>query len=333
MTNSIDIQCRKWNITINNPLAKGLDHDKLKEILSHSKPIQYYCMSDEIGGETNTHHTHIYIHCTSPMRFSTLKNNFPNAHIEQAHGTTSQNRDYIFKQGKWEKDKKHETNLADTHEESGELPVERPGARNDIVELYDLIKQGLSDFEILDLSPEFMPQVERIDKVRQIINEAKFKNHFRDLDVTYLFGDTGTGKTSSVMNTYGYENVYRITNYTHPFDMYHGQPVIIFEEFRSSLSLSDMLIYLDGYPTPLPCRFYDRIACYTTVYIISNIDLWSQYQTEQLTEPTTWQAFLRRIHTVEVFQGEDKISYPLDRYLRMHSDTSRERKDISHEEQ
>ena len=74
MTNSIDIQCRKWNITINNPLAKGLDHDKLKEILSHSKPIQYYCMSDEIGGETNTHHTHIYIHCTSPMRFSTLKN-------------------------------------------------------------------------------------------------------------------------------------------------------------------------------------------------------------------------------------------------------------------
>ncbi len=31
-----------------------------------------------------------------------------------------------------------------------------------------------------------------------------------------------------------------------------GQDVIVFEEFRSSLKIQDMLNYLDGYPCELP---------------------------------------------------------------------------------
>ncbi len=147
-----DKQSRKWQLTINNPAEKELSHSVLKEILSQIKPIQYYCMSDEIA---SSHHTHIYIHCTSPVRFSTLKNKFPTAHIELARGTAVQNRDYVFKEGKWQNNKKHETNLIDTHEEYGELPVERQGARNDLADLYDMIKQGASDYEILDSNPEF----------------------------------------------------------------------------------------------------------------------------------------------------------------------------------
>ena len=62
---------------------------------------------------------------------------------------------------------------------------------------------------------------------------------------------------------------------------------------------------LDGYPLALPARYANRQACYTTVYIISNIDLSQQYKNVQETEPATWKAFLRRIHHV-VEQNRDK---------------------------
>lgn len=312
MVNTLDKQSRKWQLTINNPVAKELCHDNIKEILSQMKSVSYYCMSDEVG---SSYHTHIYIYCSSPVRFSTIKNKFPTAHIELAKGTSEQNRDYVFKEGKWLNDKKRGTNLLDTHEEFGEMPIERQGARNDLADLYDLIKQGATDFEILDTNPEFFNQIERMEKVRQTIYQDCYKNQFRKLEVTYIWGDTGAGKTRSVMEEYGYSNVYRITNYAHPFDLYKGQAVIIFEEFRSSLPLADMLNYLDGYPLSLPCRYTDRVACYTKVFVISNIDLRWQYVELQRLEKESWQAFLRRIHYVKVFQDKKEALYTTQEYM------------------
>ena len=75
------------------------------------------------------------------------------------------------------------------------------------------------------------------------------------------------------MDKHGYKNVFRVTNYAHPFDGYRGERVLLFDEFRSSLPLADMLKYLDGYPLMLPCRYADKVACFTEVYIISNIPL------------------------------------------------------------
>lgn len=269
-------------------------------------------MSDEIA---NTHHTHLYLCSDSPIRFSTLKKRFPEAHIEKAYGTSAQNREYVFKEGKWINDKKKETNLEDTHEEVGELPQERQGARNDYAELYEMVTEGMSNYEILEEKPDFISQIERIDKVRQIIQEEAYKDTFRHLVVSYLYGDTESGKTRSVMERYGYANVFRVTNYRNPFDTYKGQDVIVFEEFQNSLPINQMLLYLDGYPVMLPCRFADKVACYTKVYILSNIDLKEQYTDIQAYQPEVWNAFLRRIHTVQHFHDGKIDTYSLFDYL------------------
>lgn len=307
MEKGIDIQSRKWQLTINNPLEKDYTHDKIKKILHSFKPLIYYCISDEIA---KIHHTHIYILFKSPVRFSTLQNRFnKQAHIEKAYGTSNQNRDYVFKEGKWIDDKKRETNLADSHVEWGEIPQERQGARNDLTELYELINEGMSNYEILEYKPEFINQLERMERVRQTIQEESFKDIFRHLEVTYLQGDTGSGKTRSIMDTYGYANVYRVTNYKNPFDQYKGQDVIAFEEFHSSLPINQMLLYLDGYPVTLPCRYYDKTAMFTKVFILSNIDLTKQYQEIQEYSPETWNAFLRRINRVKVFTKDGITEY------------------------
>ena len=57
-----------------------------------------------------------------------------------------------------------------------------------------------------------------------------------------------------------------------------------------------MLNYLDGYPLTLPARYSDKIACFDTVFIISNIPLSDQYKNIQTEQPETFNAFLRRIH-------------------------------------
>lgn len=291
-------QSRKWLVTINNPTEKGYTHEKLVEIMQQFKSVTYYCMSDEIGLETKTYHTHLFMYSPSGVRFSTVQNRLPQCHIDYCNGTAQQNHDYVFKDGKYAGSAKEDTRVEGTQYEWGNIPVERQGRRNDIVDLYDMIANGMSDFQILDTSPDYMLNLNQIRQTRQVIKSEKFKNTFRQLTTTYIWGSTGGGKTRYVMEKYGYENVYRVTNYKHPFDDYRGQDVVLFDEFRSSLPLADMLKYLDGYPVVLPCRFADTQACFTKVYFTTNIPLDKQYVNIQRDEIESYKAFLRRIHKV-----------------------------------
>lgn len=143
-----------------------------------------------------------------------------------------------------------------------------------------------------------------MDKIRQDILEDRYRTKWRNLTVTYIFGPTATGKTRSVMEKHGYGNVFRVTDYKHPFDRYASEPVLCFDEFRSSLMIGDMLNYLDGYPISLPARYANRVACYETVYIVSNITLRKQYPLVQTEEETTWRAFLRRIGNVVEYKAD-----------------------------
>lgn len=311
-----DTQSRKWQLTINKPIEKGLTHEEIRTRLSKFKSLLYWCMSDETGGEQQTFHTHIYIHNPSGLRFSTIKKRFPEAHIEMAKGTAQENRDYVFKEGKWYNTEKGTTNHRESHDEYGELPVERQGQRNDLTDLFDMIKSGMSTFEIISEAPQYIDRIEKIEKVRQMILEEKYADLWRDVDVTYIWGMTGTGKTRSVMEKYGYRNVYRVTDYQHPFDSYKGQDVICFEEFRSSLPIDDMLKYLDGYPIEFPARYANKQGCFTKVFIISNEDIRTLYPNVQQEKPNTWSAFLRRIKTVQVFDGKHVGVFDAKEYIK-----------------
>ena len=72
-----DTQSRKWQLTINNPQQHGWDHEKIKDALQQIKPLVYYCLSDEVGLETHTPHTHIFLALKTPAKFSRIKRLFP----------------------------------------------------------------------------------------------------------------------------------------------------------------------------------------------------------------------------------------------------------------
>ena len=286
---------RKYQLTFNNPVEHGFTHEVIKTTLASFPGMQYWCMCDEIG-EQGTPHTHLYLYSPNAILFSTLQQRFLGAHIEAAKGSHRENRDYIRKEGRWLDDAKHETNLPETFEESGALPIERDKRESVSSEILSLIQSGSSNAEILVQYPSAMNRLQHIEAARQTLLEECYSNQWRDLKVTYLWGKTGVGKTRSIMEKYGYSRVYRVTNYDHPFDDYKGQDVILFEEFRSSLPIQDMLKYLDGYPLMLPCRYSNKAACFTKVYLVSNIPLSAQYPNVQVSEPETYRAFCRRIN-------------------------------------
>lgn len=311
------IESRKWLFTCNNPQDHGWSIEKIITILEGWKAVKYWCIASEIGVENHTPHIHFFIYNTSAINAYTIENKFHGINRKQANGTIMENRNYVFKEGVYIGSEKGNLHDYSSNKESGEPPQERGrGHRTDLCELYDMIKEGKSDYEIMEECPQYMKQFEKIDKVRQVIREEQFKNTWRNLQVTYIWGTTGAGKTRSVMEQYGYSNVYRVTDYQHPFDSYKGQDVVIFEEFRSSLYLDDMLKYLDGYPVEFPARYNNKVACFTKVYIITNIDLRCQYPNHQKEETETWKAFLRRIHEVWFFDGKKVHKSPTEKYLK-----------------
>jgi len=307
MSNS---QSRKWALVVNNPLEIGLNHGEITEILMKFFP-DYFCMADE-KATTGTFHTHIFIYSHSPIRFNTLKNRLPTAHIEKAFGTVKENRDYISKSGKWADSEKAETVIEGSFFEYGELPTEQGENNPRMSKLLESIRDGKRTAEIIDDTPTFAFRIRDIDMIRQTLLSEKYTVENRDLSVTYIFGKTGAGKTRSIFQAHNPRDIFRVTNYRTgrgvSFDGYHGQDVLVFEEFNSQIPISEMLNYIDVYPLMLPARYNDKVACYTTVYITSNLPLDKQYPDIQWGTPETWRAFMRRIHKVVEYHHDGSIT-------------------------
>ena len=291
-------QARKWALVINNPLEAGLDHAAIREILRRFAP-SYFCMADEIA-TTGTYHTHIFLLAPSPIRFSTIKNRFPTA--QKAYGSAKANRAYILKEGHWADTDKAETSVPGTFEEWGDLPAEKEEEAPEMFKLIQDLRAGKSVMEIIEDNPKLAFRIREIETLRQAILEEKYSAENRALEVTYLYGASGTGKTRGIFEKHDRKSICRITDYGGKngvrFDAYHCQDVLVLEEFHSQIPISAMLNYLDIYPLTLPARYTDRIACYTKVYITSNIPLEEQYRDIQRYQMETWRAFLRRVQNV-----------------------------------
>lgn len=297
-----------YQLIINNPIEKGYTHQKIFEVLkTNFKTLVYVCMADEQG---SMHHTHIFVVFSSRVRFSMMKRYFPEAHIEKCRGSVSDNMNYIKKSGKWAEDlSKQEKVIEGSFEEWGTCPADSKGVRHDLSELYQMIADGLTNAEILSINQDYILQIDKLEKIRMILLSEKYKDTVRlDLEVIYISGATGTGKTRGVFEKYGYSNVYRVTDYKNPFDNYSGEPIIFFDEFRSSLPIKEALMLLDVFPLELRSRYANKYACYSKAILVSNWPLEKQYKEVQKDDVETWEAFLRRIHKVVVYDKGGKIT-------------------------
>lgn len=281
---------RKWCFTIHKPTEETLSH------IASLKPVQLI-VGHEMGSEGKTPHLQGFVEFKSAKTMSAVKKYFNDnkMHLERPLGTDYENWVYCSKEGQV---------IAQVGEFPPEEKTKQTHADWDFVK--DQVNRGKSLLSIIDEKPHMTRYISAIHRY-VAEKEVTTQEAWREVKTTYIWGDAGIGKTRGVMDKYGHENVYRVTDKKNMWDGYRGEPVVVFEEFRSSARFEDMLNWLDGYPIMLPCRYANRPAQFERVYIITNIPLHEQYENQQGT--ASWGAFLRRIDDVIGFDGEEWVKW------------------------
>ena len=313
-----DTQARDWVFVVNNPKLTELEmSDYLKTLVN----VRYFIFAREKGDGTDgnpegTEHHQGYIEFTAPKRFSTMKHSFSvetvgvNAHIKPRLSKRINNVNYVKKIGK-HADKAH-TRISEIFE-FGEFVGD--GERTDIMDMVKMKVDGISDCEVFESFTNSYARYNRfVSEMAFTYKAEKFATLFRaNLEVYYLYGLTRTGKTRYALDKYGYANVYKNQGYIDGkwFDGYSGQDVLLLDEYRSSFDFGMLLQYLDKQPVTIQCRYKNKQACYTKVYITSNIPLFQQHKDIQMSAPRSWEALLERITGILHFDGKGIKEEPI----------------------
>lgn len=303
---------RKWfiRVTKSNNTKQGLyeyDFDKLYEDLASKYDNVLFASHDK---DKENIHCHIVLQHKNAIAFDTLKQLIPYGDIEKQRGNNQECYNYALHIDSKSKDKEKDlytidcikTNIQDLENWCNI----KQGAREDLEEFTQAIMSGATQKQLLT---EYKPQVARYEKYynfcRQTYLEETFGKKLRDVDVVYIYGGAGLGKTYSIYNEFGADNIYSVDDYSHPFDMYDAQDVLVLDEYRSNFDITYLLKLLDKYPLKLRARYSNKIACYTKVFIISNIPLSEQYKNS---DNDTKFALMRRIKTIKHYTAYNKFT-------------------------
>lgn len=299
---SLQKQCRRFLLTINNPKETDEEFEKYIQQLEHFK---YSIFQREKGHETGTEHFQVFIIFTIAKRFSTIKSYFPTAHIEPCKGSNVQCRDYC---------RKNDTRISGPYE-IGQFVEER--SRTDISNFIELCQLGASDVELAKLYPAlYLKSLDKISKIRQAYVGNEFLNKLRDVEVTYIYGQPRTGKTRYIYDTYKMNSFYHVSVYNNStFDSYNGEDILVLDEYSGQFKLELMNRLLDRYPFELPARFNNKVACYTKVYIISNYKITDIYKNEQLNNSVVYNAFNQRVKKIIRFDKTGDMIIERDNFV------------------
>lgn len=221
-----------------------------------------YCIS-----ANGLHHIHMVVEDTVAMRWSKIKSSYcQGMHFVPTKGNKKQADDYINKRGEFA--------------EKGEIVIDtlyhgeihsNQGHRSDLDHIQELIDNGMHPNEIIGMSIKYA-RLKKCIRDYYIAKKSKDIPIVNNIEVHWLFGGTGTGKTNEYVKLceqYGENNVYWVTDYEHPFDDYFGEDIIFFDEFRGNIRYSNFLNYIDKYKCKLPCRYSNSTKFYSKVYISS----------------------------------------------------------------
>lgn len=218
----------------------------------------------EISPTTHLHHIQGYVQFKNPIFGSTVYNKWKiqgknqGIRLIPANGEAEHNQKYCTKDGDFL--------------EFGTPPMshkERTQKNKDEQrEFIKFVESGADDREIADKYPyQFAQQESTIRRVRMY--SAKKKREC-PLVVILSYGPTGVGKTESIEQLFGVENIFKPTlDKNVNFAGYHNQPVILLDEYEGHYKLNILLQMLDSYHVPNINAKYGQVIMQCKVIVLT----------------------------------------------------------------
>jgi len=201
------------------------------QVLSKLPTVTYLVTGREIG-ESGTAHIQGYVEFKNQVRFSTLKKRLPSVHFEERKGTSQQAADYCKKDA--------------DYIETGTLS--RQGKRNDLDEVREILKTG-GERDVVDCAKS----VHAVRFAQMYLKVREKKRHFKP-EVIWLFGEAGTGKTSTAMYDAwrrGYrDDVHLQSGQGKWWEGYDAHKAVIIDDLRA-----------DFFSYPRALNIFDRYEC------------------------------------------------------------------------
>jgi hypothetical protein len=296
--------------------------DQIKGAISDVDSAADYVFQLERGGKTDYLHFQVAVLLSRdvhpPRRQDVLRHfkahGITDAHVEAAIKTGIDLAGYCSKsrtrmgETVWSSDSFMTRMMASFHRGKG---ASSQGQRDDLSAIKDAIDSGMTPTDLL-LDPDFSVLMagqakNYADSYYSASMGARFSKTLRDVRVHYIFGKTGSGKTSYVYDHFGFDRVYAAdSNGRDPFSFYNFESVLVLDEFRSSFPFNQTLRMLDRFPYQIDRRYANRWAAWTDVYMLTTLPLAAQYPNVQGSER---EQLYRRISDVSCMN--DRVLKPL----------------------
>lgn len=211
---------RAYQFTWHNPTDE--DREYLKQVT-----CKYLCWGEEICPTTGREHLQGLIVFENQRSFEAVRKTIFQSkhHIEAARSTEALIK-YNKKDGKFF--------------ETGVQP--KQGERTDLIEQFERVRNGATDRELWIADPASMVRYHKAFKAARL---DMMEHRTERPIVAWLWGGTGTGKTSAAMNLG--RSVY-IKDGTQWWDGYVQQDIILIDDFDGKWPFRDLLRLLDAYP-------------------------------------------------------------------------------------
>lgn len=242
-------------------------------LFSHSlkcdSKINYMIMGKEICPKTKKIHFQGFFNTHNPvangkkilenMGFS------KSVHVEPAIGSPSQNFKYCSKD--------------EDFIEWGDRPSGQ-GRRSDLDTVKELVKSGGKMKDVIDKGSNY----QSLKMGEFLLKYLEKPREIKPIEVYWLYGESGTGKTKYVYDKYGTEVFRPVSDKW--WEGYDGEKVVLLDDFRPAFcSFVRLLQFTDIYPFKVECKGGSRHVQYETIIITAPTDystMWSSETKEDL---------------------------------------------------
>ena len=262
--------------------AENLERAGFWETLANEKMVAKYAWILHNMDEGKVEHVHCMVAFRSVTKTSTICNKFGirENQIEKIKGRWADALDYLTHANA---PKKHQYDVSEVHS-NFEWQVEAQDSTHRQRERLDEVIDGIGDGTIREYNLQEHVSIREYTKYRRKIDDAfRWRRgyviaHLEELvemkNVVWVFGQTGTGKTTFAKSLAKSAKMWFAITSTgrNPFDEYRDEPCLIWDDLRpEDMRFSDLLGILDPYNFKAAQARYANKALQTEMLIITTI--------------------------------------------------------------